>query len=439
MQASSRSPMSSRSLIFLGMFLVGIMLVGFAPFVMAAPGFPASPETFDGTSLPSGWTVVNATSDAPYPIDSPYPLPNDSHGWRFDNPGARRNLTGGTGHFAIADSDHAGRGTTMDTQLRTPTFSLQGVAAARLQFNTDFQPYDASTGDVDLSIDGGQTWTNIWRTTTAVRGQVTLNLPASALNQAKVKVRFRYYNATWDWYWAIDNVALVTFDQPNPPDGLQATLKGSAIQLNWNAAPNVSRYVIERSPDGTNWATITEVFGTQTSFTDQQGLFCGIPYRYRLLARNVAGLSEPSAPVTVTTASCDRPTTLNESFTATTLPSGWTMTPSSGATWLLNNPNGRTNQTGGTGNFALAESNHAGGASMDVSLVSPSLNLSNQTSVELKFKTFFQVYFFQWAKAEVDVSTDGGETWVNVWRQTSSFQGSVTLDLSSQLVGKSAA
>ncbi|MBP1464491.1 choice-of-anchor J domain-containing protein [Candidatus Chloroploca sp. M-50] len=431
MQASSRSPSYSRSLIFLGLLLAGLLLVGFAPFVRAAQDFPTSPETFDGTSLPSGWTVVNASSNDPYPIDSPYPLPNDRHGWRFDNPGARQNLTGGTGNFALADSDHAGRGETMDTQLRTPTFSLQGVAAAYLEFNTDFRPYDASTGDVDLSIDGGQTWTNIWRTTLSVQGQVKVTLPASALNQTKVKLRFRYYNATWDKYWAIDNVAIVPVDRPTPPDGLQATLKGSEIQLNWNAASNVRRYVIERSPDGTNWATITEVLD-QKSFTDQQGLFCGIPYRYRLLARNLAGLSEPSATVTVTTASCDRPTTLNEDFTATTLPSGWTMTPSSGATWLLNNPNGRTNQTGGTGNFALAESRQ-----MDASLVSPLLNLSDQTSVELQFKTFFRVD--QRATAEVDVSTDGGSTWVNVWRQTSSFQGSVTLDLSSQLASKSAA
>ncbi|NCC34520.1 MAG: VWA domain-containing protein, partial [Chloroflexia bacterium] len=60
----------------------------------------------------------------------------------------------------------------------------------------------------------------------------------------------------------------------------------------------------------------------------------------------------------------------------------------------------------------------------------------DQTSVELQFKTFFRVD--QRATAEVDISTDGGATWVNVWRKTSSFQGFVTLDLSSQLAGKSA-
>ena len=59
-------------------------------------------QGFDSTSLPAGWTV--STSAAP------------AIG-RFNNPGGRGNLTGGTGNFAIADSDECGSGTTMSSIL----------------------------------------------------------------------------------------------------------------------------------------------------------------------------------------------------------------------------------------------------------------------------------------------------------------------------------
>ncbi|HEX2357364.1 MAG TPA: carboxypeptidase-like regulatory domain-containing protein, partial [Micromonosporaceae bacterium] len=62
-------------------------------FACVAAGYSASfatptfTESFDTTSTPPGWTVLNRTT---------------SGGWTFNDPGARGNLTGGTGGFAIA-------------------------------------------------------------------------------------------------------------------------------------------------------------------------------------------------------------------------------------------------------------------------------------------------------------------------------------------------
>ncbi len=52
-------------------------------------------ESFDATTTPPGWSVVNNTAVG---------------GWEFDDPGARDNMTGGSGNFAIIDSDHLGQG-----------------------------------------------------------------------------------------------------------------------------------------------------------------------------------------------------------------------------------------------------------------------------------------------------------------------------------------
>src|SRR5436309_2124969 len=68
-----------------------------------AYGTPVVKEGFD--AVPAGWTVTNRTP---------------SGGWTFADAGGRGNLTGGSGGFAVVDSDNLGRGNTQDTDLVTP-------------------------------------------------------------------------------------------------------------------------------------------------------------------------------------------------------------------------------------------------------------------------------------------------------------------------------
>ncbi len=67
-------------------------------------------------------------------------------------------------------------------------------------------------------------------------------------------------------------------------------------------------------------------------------------------------------------------TLLDQSFTAAATPVGWTVLDhaGSGKTWAFNNPGSRANYTGGSGNFAVADSDAAGeSAAMDTDLVAP--------------------------------------------------------------------
>jgi N-acetylneuraminic acid mutarotase len=148
-------------------------------------------QTFDGGTTPAGWTVVNNTA---------------AGGWAFNDPGTRGNLTGGTGGFAIVDSDHIGIGNTEDTYLVSPVTNLGSVATPDLGFDTDYHDLD-SVAQVDLSIDGGSTWSTVWDSSGVdFRGpaHVDVALPQAA-NQAAVQVRF-HYTGTWAWWWQVDNV-----------------------------------------------------------------------------------------------------------------------------------------------------------------------------------------------------------------------------------------
>ena len=89
----------------------------------------------------------------------------------------------------------------------------------------------------------------------------------------------------------------------------------------------------------------------------------------------------------------------------------------------------RGNQTGGQGSFAIADAVRAG--SEDTLLTSPVFSLAKVASPALTFDTAFQdnnpggpgTY------ADVDLSTDGGQTWASVWQNTSGITGPDTVSI----------
>jgi subtilisin family serine protease len=150
-------------------------------------------ETFDGAATPAGWTVVDHAGTGGV--------------WKFTDDGNRGNLTGGTGGFAMIDSDDYGTGTRQDTSLVTPVVDLTAVTAPVVRFNQDFRFLGSNKADVDLSLDGGATWTNLLQQTTNVRGPRVTEIPIpQAAGKAQVQVRFHYYDASFDWWWEVDNV-----------------------------------------------------------------------------------------------------------------------------------------------------------------------------------------------------------------------------------------
>jgi subtilisin family serine protease len=149
-------------------------------------------ENFDAGTLPTGWTVVDNL--------------NNGQVWRFDNPGNRANMTGGTGKFAIMDSDFYGGAGHQDTSLVTPTINMSSLTAPVVGFKQDYNNL-GDFADVDVSIDGGTTWATVLHQTTSQRGprENVIQLPTAA-GQSAVKVRFHNYEADFDWWWEVDDV-----------------------------------------------------------------------------------------------------------------------------------------------------------------------------------------------------------------------------------------
>lgn len=163
-----------------------------------APGYAYH---YNGTGTDfEGWTDHNPQGG--WTVTDPQ---NYGYTWEFDDPGSRGNLTGGTGNFAIVDSDHWGPGTQEDTSLVSPVTDMSNQTSPEIGFDTYYDPYFNSVADVDLSLDGGATWTNVWeQTTSSAQGHIDIPIPQAA-GQSNVQVRF-HYTGQWAFYWELDNV-----------------------------------------------------------------------------------------------------------------------------------------------------------------------------------------------------------------------------------------
>src|SRR6266536_3955635 len=151
-------------------------------------------ETFNSGTTPPGWSVVN---NAP------------GGGWGFTDIGNRGNLTGGDGGFAMVDSDKLGVGQDQNTELRTPPIDLSGETNPTVTINSDYRWYSISTADVDLSLDGDTTWSNLLHYgSESVRGPLKVQLPIpQAAGKSGVLVRFHYVGR-YSYWWEVDNVVV---------------------------------------------------------------------------------------------------------------------------------------------------------------------------------------------------------------------------------------
>lgn len=184
-------------------------------------GDPLLTEDFADSTTPEGWSVVNRT---------------DEGGWTFEDLGERGNLTGGSGGFAIIDSDELGLGNSQDTDLVSPTVDLSGTPAPVLRFNTDWRAIGITdSADIDVTTDGGETWTNVWHQTSSLRGPRVEEVPLTpAAGASEVQVRFRFAGS-FDWWWQVDDVVLANRNCTPVPGGL---VVGTTSDQNTDAALN---------------------------------------------------------------------------------------------------------------------------------------------------------------------------------------------------------
>ncbi len=158
-------------------------------------------EHFDGLDPFEDWTVADGgTGTGP------------AQTWTDTNPGERSPSLAEP--FAIVDSNFHGPGNTMDEELISEVLDLSLETEVRLQFQHDFRWFPGGQdekADVDVrSTATGGDWVTVASFSSDTSGMVDLDVTAQAAGQSDFQIRFRYYQAGWELWWAVDDIALLS-------------------------------------------------------------------------------------------------------------------------------------------------------------------------------------------------------------------------------------
>ena len=112
--------------------------------------------------------------------------------------------------YARVNSDSYGT-FDMDESLITPEFDGSNMSSISLQFDHNLPIYSTEIADIDVW--NGSSWVTVVSYTTE-QGDNSTPSPAnesidlSAYKNNRMKVRFRYYNANYEYWWIIDNIVI---------------------------------------------------------------------------------------------------------------------------------------------------------------------------------------------------------------------------------------
>ncbi|MFN7940774.1 MAG: serine protease [Thermoanaerobaculia bacterium] len=163
---------------------------------------PLPAESF-ALGIPADWTIVDGGTGGGVAAT-----------WTAANPGGR--TLDLEPPFAIVDSDEAGPGAMQDEMLVSPILDAEAAGpAARvfLEFRHDFRWSSGGLdekGDVELRPANGGAWRSVTRYSGASSaGAVRLDLTDILGPTRHFALRFRYHDASYEWWWAIDDPRLI--------------------------------------------------------------------------------------------------------------------------------------------------------------------------------------------------------------------------------------
>ncbi|HEY7115245.1 MAG TPA: fibronectin type III domain-containing protein [Tepidisphaeraceae bacterium] len=178
-----------------------------------------------------------------------------------------------------------------------------GIAGTTIPLATTLSVSAASTSSIRLSWSNvvGETGYRVERSTDGSSDWSVIATPAANVvtyldtglaPDTPYFYRVTAFNGSGD---AQVSLAKMTRTLLPAPTGLVATaFSASRIDLAWDDSTGETGYVIERSTNGVNYATIATVAADVTSFPNT-GLVAGTTYYYRIRAANAGGNSDVSA------------------------------------------------------------------------------------------------------------------------------------------------
>ena len=157
------------------------------------------------------------------------------------------------------------------------------------------------------------------------------------------------------------------------------------------------------------------------------GLVSGTTYHFRISAVNSFGTSN-GADMTFNTACASSGLPFSESFSGTTIPACWSQADHQGnnEVWAFGTITGITPLPTLTGNYAYLNSDAYGsGNSQNADLVTPLLDLTSYTTVNLAFKHYFK--WISGSTATLSYTTNNGSTWTTIATYTATSTTNPTL------------
>lgn len=237
----------------------------------------------------NAWTTINNSTGGATPANVAWTLrPSPfTQGATFTSNDASQ--------YYLSNPDAAGSGVTSNAILQSPAFSTLGYTSASVSYFHYYRHLTA-TQNVEYSTDGTN-WVS-FKTYNTTQGaanafvQDTVALPAGALNQPTVYVRFRYQDG-WAWYWAIDNFVVT----------------GTAAPSDTIWSPTTDLYTDANATVPYTGGPATTVYAVMSS-----------PVSYTATGTTVLGCTrEASASFTMTTTGCPSTTNVQTALCGATL------------------------------------------------------------------------------------------------------------------------
>ncbi len=156
-------------------------------------------EDFEMARAFSDWTVTTG------------PGPHTAGAWERAT-GGDQQPTGSTGYFAMSDSDAAGSGSQTSTILTSPVIDCSSVNYGPVTLEADvyfnyFSYGGSEVGSIEV-FDGSAWQTLVSYTTDDFDGHFNDDVSAYAVQNANFQVRFSYQNASYDWWFSVDNIVV---------------------------------------------------------------------------------------------------------------------------------------------------------------------------------------------------------------------------------------
>lgn len=379
-------------------------------------------EDFEG-GFPAGWSQV-ATSDPD---------------WTWD--GAGSTPSGGTGPtgaysgsgFMFLETSGGAQGAS--DQLISPAIDLTNVSSpARLLFYYHMHGGDIGTLEVDISTNGGATWTNEFSVTGQQQAaqadpwQVS-SIDLSAYLGNSILIRFVGSKGGTSFQGDI-SIDLVEIEScitcPAPTSLASANVTSNAADISWIENGSAANWQLEYGPVGFTPGTGT-IINTTTNPTTLTGLTDLT--NYEVYVRSVCGAGDTSAwtgPNTFVTLiaplSCGAnsflDTLLQESFEGG-FPASWSKVSNSNPQWTYDGSGGTSSgNTGPSGAYDgsgyLYLETSGGSAGNTDSLYSPILDLTSATG-DARMLFYYHMYGATMGTMGLEITTDAGATWTPLW------------------------